>query len=192
LAVHFDALDENLQGADIVICSTGAPHLVLHAASVARAQEQRGGRPLLVADLAVPRDADPEIAALPGVQLVNIDDLETVMKSRHAANASAIGEVQQILHQELDSFLHWYAARRCAPLIASLNRKAENIYQAEVQETLRRLGPLSPRQEQLVASMAKAIAGKLLHEPITCLRELPQDEDISSYVEVVQELYRLP
>ncbi len=189
MAVHFDALAETLVQADIVICSTGAPHIVLHANTVSDAQQARHGRPLLVADLAVPRDADPQIALIPGVRLANIDDLETVVKTSHPLTASVCSAVEEIVRQELGSFCQWCDARRCASIIQSLHLKAETIYRSEVEETLRRMGPLTSHQETLVQAMGKAIAGKLLHEPTVCLRELAPEEDISSYIEVVQELY---
>ncbi len=187
-AVHFDALDESLARADIVICSTGAPHIVLHAETVAKAQEARGNRPLLVADLAVPRDADPQIASLPNVRLANIDDLESVVTS-HPLAVSVFETVEVIVRQELDNFCQWCAARRCASVIQALHAKAENICRSEVEHTLRRMGPLTPRQQELMQAMGKAIVGKLLHEPTVRLRELPRGEDVSSYIEVVQELY---
>jgi glutamyl-tRNA reductase len=191
VAVHFDALDETLTQADIVICSTGAPHIVLHADTVRKAQEARKNRPLLIADLAVPRDADPQIASIPGVRLTNIDDLEIIVKTGHPLTASVCKEVEEIVEQELESFHHWWDARRCASIIQALHLKAESIYQAEVQQTLRRMGSLTPRQEQLVQAMGKAIAGKLLHEPTLCLRELPPDEDATAYIEMIQDLYGL-
>jgi len=188
-AVHFDALDEGLTEADIVICSTGAPHIVLHADAVAKAQEARSNRPLLVADLAVPRDADPEIAFIRGVKLANIDDLEIIVKTSHPLTSSVCREVEAIVRQELESFCQWVDARRCAPVIQALHSKAETICQSEVEQTLRRLGPLTPRQERLVQAMGKAIASKLLHEPIVHLRELSPDEDLSAYLKLVQDLY---
>ena len=189
IAVHFDALDQVLTRADIVICSTGAPHIVLHADVIAKAQVARGERPLLVADLAVPRDADPNIASIPGVQLANIDDLEIIVKTGHPLTASIYQEVEAIVNQELEGYCRWVRARRCVPVIQALHDKAETIYQAEVEQTLRRLGPLTPRQERLVQAMGKAIASKLLHEPTVRLRELSPEEDIPDYLELVQDLY---
>lgn len=191
IAIHFDALDKTLKKADIVICSTGAPHLVLHADTVRRAQAARGGRPLLVADLAVPRDADPGIASIPGVRLANIDDLDEVVKTRHPLTASVCREVEDIVREELEGFRCWHDARRCAPVIQALHQKAETICQSEVDHTLRRMGSLTSRQQQMVQAMGRAIVAKLLHEPITHLRELPPEEETSTYLEVVQDLYDL-
>jgi glutamyl-tRNA reductase len=188
-AVRFDVLDEVLTQADIVICSTGAPHIVLHADAVAKAQQSREDRPLLIADLAVPRDADPKIGSLPGVTLANIDDLETIVKTSHPLTASIYQEVEVIVRQELDDFCQWCNARRCVPVIQALQNKAEAITRAEIEQTLHRLGPLTPRQERLVQAMGKTIAGKLLHEPTVRLRELSPDEDLSTYLKLVQDLY---
>lgn len=188
-AVHFDVLDEVLMQADIVICSAGAPHFVLHVDALEKAQKVRYGRPLLVADLAVPRDADPAIASIQGVQLANIDDLEIVVKTSHPLTASTCQEVDAIIGQELDSFCQWMNTRRCVPVIQALHNKAQTIYQTEIEQTLHRLGPLTPRQERLVQAMGKAIASKILHEPTVRLRELSSDEDISTYLELIQELY---
>jgi len=192
IAVHFDALDAILPQADIVICSTGAPHIVLHADTVRKAQQRRDSQPLLVADLAVPRDADPAIAAIPGVCLTDIDGLESIVKTSHPVTASVYREAERIVQQEVESLGRWYDARRGAVLIQALHHKARRIYQAEVQETLRRLGPLTPRQERLVQAMGKAIAGKLLYEPTAHLRELPPGEDADEYIALVQDLYGLP
>lgn len=191
-AVHFDALEEVLTQADIVICSTGAPHIVLHADLVARAQISRGNRPLLVADLAVPRDADPGISSIPGVHLKNIDDLEVIVKTSHPLTAAVVQQVEAIVQQELEGFCQWLNARRCLPVIRALHTRAEAICQAEVEQTLQRLGPLTQRQERLVQAMGKAIAGKLLHEPTVRLHEASSAEDLSTYLALVQDLYRIP
>ena len=132
---------------------------------------------------------DPAIASIPGVQLANIDDLDVVVKTGHPVTKLIYQEVEAIIQQELEGFSQWVNARRCVPVIRALRDKAEIIYQAEIEQTLRRLGPLTPDQEKLVKAMGKAIANKLLHEPTVRLRELSPDEDPSTYLELVQELY---
>jgi glutamyl-tRNA reductase len=123
------------------------------------------------------------------VQLANIDDLEIIVKTGHPLTASIYHEVQAIVQQELEDFTQWLAARRCVPVIQALHNKAEDIYQAEVEKTLQRLGPLTAKQEHMVEAMGKAIANKLLHEPTVRLRELPPDEDPSPYLDLLQDLY---
>jgi glutamyl-tRNA reductase len=129
------------------------------------------------------------MATVPGVQLANIDDLESVVKTSFPLTASVCQEVEAIVQQEFEDFCRWLETRRCAPVIQALHNKAESIYQAEVERTLRRLGPLTPRQEKTVQAMGKAIACKLLHEPTVRLRELAPDEEFPAYLELIQDLY---
>ncbi|MGE5249734.1 MAG: glutamyl-tRNA reductase [Bacteroidota bacterium] len=191
-AVRFQELDEHLAQADVVICSTGAPHIVLHVETITRAQKARGRRPLFIADLAVPRDADPQIAGISGIYLRNIDDLDTIARTSHPLTASVCSTVEGIVHDEWRAFADWCSARRCASTIEALNREAEAIYRSEVDHALGQMGPLTARQKQAVQALGKGIAGKLLHKPIVYLRGLPPDEDAAAYIKLVQALYGLP
>jgi len=198
-AVRFDALAENLAAADIVICSTGAPHLVLRAADVERALERRHASPLplsasprlLVADLAVPRDADPAIAEIPGVRLADIDDLEAIVRANHPLAAAVRDAAEGIVQEELAGFRAWQSARCCVPVIQALRVRADAICQAEVEKTLRKLGDLSPRQQEMIAAMARAIANKLLHEPVVRLKEPPLGIPLEEYAELAETLFGL-
>jgi glutamyl-tRNA reductase len=189
-AVHFDALPASLTDADIVICSTGAPHVVLHVEQVALAMLARPQRPLLVADLAVPRDADPAIAALPNVSLTHLDGLERLAQERYPVAASTLQAVGLIIDQVAGEYWAWYEARRSAPLIQALRHKAGAICAVEVRYTLRRLEGLTPTQQQAVEAMAQAIVNKLLHDPISAMKEAggSQNEDFLAWIE---DLYGL-
>lgn len=190
-AVHFDALPTSLAQADIVVCSTGAPHIVLHTEQVAQAMQARPQRPLLVADLAVPRDADPAIAGLTGVTLTYLDGLEHLAQERFPVAAATLEAAEAIIAAEAGEYWAWYEARRSAPLIQALRRKADAICAAEVSHTLRRLdGRLTPAEQQAVEAMAHAIVNKLLHDPISALKEAggSQNEDLLAWIE---ELYGL-
>ncbi len=157
-AVHFDKLPESLIRADVVITSTGAPHIVLHAAAVERAMSARPERPLLVADLAVPRNADPCIAEIPGVRLVDIDDLEDLVLKRHPLPIAVSRRVEAIISKELECFQGWIEARRHSDLICALNRHADAIVQAQLKKTLRKLSDLTPEQQESIEIMGSAIA----------------------------------
>ncbi|MCX7670993.1 MAG: glutamyl-tRNA reductase [Anaerolineae bacterium] len=195
-AVRFDALIENLAAADIVICSTGAPHLVLHADDVRRALQLRpqpsaASFQLLVVDLAVPRDADPAIAAIPGVRLADIDDLEALVRANHPLAVAVRQAAEGIVTEELEGFRDWLAARCCAPLIQALRARADAICQAEVEKTLRKLGDLTPRQQEAIAAMARAIANKLLHDPIVHLKQPSDGHAPAELVRVAEALFGL-
>lgn len=193
-AVHFDALALELPRADIVICSTSAPHIVLHLPAVQAALPFRSGKPLLIADLAVPRNADPAIAGLPGVELLNIDDLALDLHNFSIDNPadSSLAAVEAILETEYGYFQRWWAARRCAPLIQSLREQAETIISTELERTLRRLGPLTAGQEQVLRQMGQGLVKKFLHAPVTWLHNLPPDENPDPYLALVEDLFNLP
>lgn len=188
-AVHFDALEENLLKADIVICSTGAPHIVLHDGVVRMAMQARPNCPLLAIDLAVPRDIDPAIAGIQGVSLVNIDDLETLVQERHPMAASVLAAAEAIVCQEMHSFQEWNDARRYAPLIRALNSKAESICQEQLNYTLHRLGEITPEQQQAVEAMGKAIIKKLLRDPILCIKDPPESISQTETARLVEALF---
>ena len=200
-AVRFDALAENLAAADIVICSTGAPHLVLHADEVRRVLERgRAVAPrdpdveasrLLVVDLAVPRDADPAIAAIPGVRLADIDDLEALVRANHPLAVAVRQAAEGIVREELNDYRAWQDARCCVPVIQALRERAEMICEAEVAKTLHRMGDLSPQQQAAVGAMARAIANKLLHQPIVNLKEPPDGAAPDDYAELTGRLFGL-
>lgn len=191
-AVHFDALPEGLASADIVICSTGAPHLVLHADLVRQALALRPERPLLVADLAVPRDVDPQIGLLQGVRLVDIDGLQELVQRRYPLAFTTRQAAEAIVQQEMCEYSEWRRVRRAAPLISALRAHADRICDQQVQHTLRRLGPLSPEQQQQVRRMAQAISAHLLHAPIAHLKSLTDDETVPGFDQLVETLFDLP
>jgi glutamyl-tRNA reductase len=190
-AVRFDALPENLIQTDIVICSTGAPHIVLHLEDVRVALAARPGRPLLVVDLAVPRDADPAIGELPGVQLADIDDLESLVQAHHPLAAAVRQAAEALVRDELDNFRAWYHARLSVPVIRALQARADGICQAELERTLRRLGDLTPQQQRAIEAMLHAIVGKLLHEPIVHLKDPPPGVSHAEYADLAQTLFGL-
>lgn len=191
-AVHFDALPENLACADIVICSTSAPHTVLHTGAVEATMAKRPERPLLVADLAVPRDAEPAIGGLPGVRLVDIDDLEDLVRQRHPLAHATREAAETIVSEEVQAFECWCNERRCAPLIRALRCQADRICQAEVETTLRRLDDLTPEQRKAVEAMGQAIVGKLLHQPIAHIKTPPTDVPPEDWTGWVQEMFGIP
>lgn len=190
-AVHFDQLVEKLVDADIVICSTGAPHIVLQYQDVAQVMQQRPNRPLLVADLAIPRDADPAINDLPDVDVYAIDDLSELVQEQHPLTAQAWEAAETIVEIYLSEFEDWCEARRAVPLIRSLRAKAETIVEAEIERTLKRVGPVSPEQREAIEYMGKAIVNKILHEPINCMKNQSEGLDQDETLNLVEALFGL-
>jgi glutamyl-tRNA reductase len=190
-AVRFDALIENLIQADMVICSTGAPHIVLHVEDVQKALTGRPDRPLLVVDLAVPCDADPAIGELTGARLSNIDNLEALVQANHPLAVAVRQSAEAIVNAELDDFKAWYDARLSVPVIRALRARADAICQAELERTLGRLGDLTPHQQRAIEAMGHAIVSKLLHEPIVHLKNPPLGTSRPECLDLTQRLFGL-
>jgi glutamyl-tRNA reductase len=190
-AVHFDALPERLHEADIVICSTGAPHQVLHKPMVEAVLQGRTGRAMLIADLAVPRDADPDIARLPGVRLVDMDALDRLVQSGDPLNSVTRQAAAELVADGVVEFTEWRRARQAVPIIRALHAKADAICAAQVAHTLRRMGELTPEQQEAIETMAHAIVNQLLHSPIKYVRTHPDDLLSETTEALVQRIFAL-
>ncbi len=180
----FDGLEEALRDADVALTCTAAPEIVVRYETVARAAADRIA-PLLLLDLAVPRDIDPRAATLPGVQLYDVDGMQEICAANRAARAAEVAGAETLIDVEVEQFMRWWAARRAVPAIRALRARAEAIAQAEVRRTLARFPQLSPAQRAAIEAMGNAIVNKLLHHPVTALK------DPAGGVELAQAAARL-
>jgi glutamyl-tRNA reductase len=169
--IPFDRLGEALASADILVASTSSPELVLTKDDVDAALAARKGRPLLLIDLAVPRDLDPAINELPDCYLYDIDDLEAVVQETLTGREAEFGQAEAIAVAEAVRFREWLAAREVAPLIASIRERADEIRRGELARASGRLAGLSENERKAVESLTNQIVNKLLHEPIVRLKE---------------------
>jgi glutamyl-tRNA reductase len=170
-AAAWEDLVGALAGADVVACSTSGQAHLLAAGTVRQAMAARPQRPLLLADMAVPRDIDPAVAGLPGVTLLNMDDIGRFVATRAAERRAEIPAVELIVAQEVDRFNNSLAARSVAPLVTALHERAEAVRQAEVDRFARRAQDLSPEQLEAVAAVTRRIVAKVLHEPTVNLKD---------------------
>jgi glutamyl-tRNA reductase len=187
-AVPFRQLPQALAAADIVISSTGAERFVVGPEEVQPALSARNGRPLLFVDIAVPRDIDPQVGALPGVHLFDIDDLRGMGQPDGQDCQREVEKVEAIVGEEAESFMAWWRSLDVVPLITGLHQRAEEIRRAELEKTLRRLPNLSEEERGRIEAMTAAIVKKLLHAPITRLRAEPDGRRFS---EPLRELFGL-
>jgi glutamyl-tRNA reductase len=170
-AAELPGLDAAVAAADVVVTSTGAPNFVLEPALVAAAMERRPERPLFIVDIAVPRDADPEVSEIPGVQLVGIDELRGVVEMTIEQRRAAIPFVEEIIAEHHERFAQWYQSRAAVPVVASLVRKADAIREAEIERLFARCPELTERERMLVTGASLTIISKLLHSVVTKIRE---------------------
>jgi glutamyl-tRNA reductase len=187
----FGRIAQALCTADIVISSTAAPHPVIRAQAAERAMALRQQRPLLLVDIAVPRDVDPEVGRIDNVHLYDIDDLEKVVQVNLERRRREIPKVKAIIHGEQADFMAWFRALEVLPTITSLKGRAEEIRLAELQKALRRLGPLPEHQRSIVEALSLGIVNKLLHPPIVNLKGRASGQDGRLYAMAIRELFAL-
>lgn len=190
-AVHFQEMDEYLAEVDIVISATASVHFVLLPERVEKIMNTRAGRPLLVIDIAVPRDVHPDVGTIPGVTLHDIDDLQGVVDRNHQARELAAQQGKKIIEEEMKQFLKWHNSLFVVPTIVALKHKGEEIKEAQLSRALERLGTLTPKQEKLIRSLANSIVNQLLHTPITNLKEVADTRQGHLYTEILQNLFDL-
>jgi glutamyl-tRNA reductase len=159
-----------LEQTDLLLTSTGAPNLLLDADDLQAVLPARQGRPLLVVDVAVPRDVDPAVGNLAGVTLLNMDDLKAFADAGMAQRRQEVSAVDQIVTEEVERFVQLTAYREAAPVVSALRDRAEELRQAELQRHRARLAGLNDRQRAAVESVTRGMLAKLLHEPTVRLK----------------------
>ena len=180
-----------LAEADIVISCTAACHYVLRLDQVQKAMAVRSERPLMIIDIAVPRDVDPLVSKLKGVHLFDIDDLKNVVDENFKERQLEAIKAERIVREELAEFNNWLNTLFVVPTIVALKEKAEKIKQTELTRAFNRLGSINAREEKVITSLANSIVNQLLHDPIIQLKAYASDQQGHLYTEVLQNLFRL-
>src|SRR5829696_2824988 len=188
--ISFDALPAELERADIVVASTASPHFLVGAEELAEVTQARGGRPLLLLDLAVPRDIDPNCAAVPGVSLVDIDGLQAQVARTHRARRLEARRAEGIVEEEIQSFAGWLGTLEVMPTIAALRARADGLVADLLEENAPRWESLSDRDRERVEAMLRAAVKRLLHEPTERLRGLGEDRR-HAQLQLLRELFGL-
>jgi glutamyl-tRNA reductase len=189
-SVTFDQLPQALARADIVVAATSSPHLLLEARELAEVMEARGGRPMLLIDLAVPRDIDSECAGIPGVSLYDIDDLQAVIDRNRKVRQGEARKAEGVIEEEIQNFAAWLGSLEVLPTLASLRARASEIAEQVLRENEGRWESASPRDMKRVEAIARALVNRLLHEPTVRMKEL-QDDRVHARMALVRELFGL-
>jgi glutamyl-tRNA reductase len=187
-SVTVDELAGALGVADIVVSSTGAPGFVLSGEPVTSVLRGRRGRPLLIVDLAVPRDVDPALGAIEGCFLYDLDALESVVSATLEGRRTEAVHAERIVSEEAERFHAWRASLAVIPAIASLRAHAEEIRAAEL---ARVEGRLPEGDRDVVDTLTAQIVNKLLHLPTVRLKEAAVGADGLLYADVVRHLFGL-
>ena len=169
-AIGWSELADGLQEADVVLASTGATDPLITVGDLEPVLAARAGRPLLIVDIAVPRDVDPAVAGLDAVTLYDMDDLAAFAGQGMEGRRQEVPKAEAIVEAEVTRYGDVSVERRAAPLVASLHERAEEIRRFELARFERRLGGLDESQTRAVEALTRGIVAKLLHDPTVALK----------------------
>ncbi|MDW8103695.1 MAG: glutamyl-tRNA reductase [Armatimonadota bacterium] len=172
------ALQQVLPEADIIFTATTAPHPILDTTCLTPLQDRRADRPLVVLDLGVPRNTDPAVRLLPFVRLYDLEDLKALSDAHYEARAREIPAALRIIEEEREDYLNWWQTRGAAPLIAALQERAEQVRQQQLEWALPKLGELTDHQKRVIEQMTSRLVKQLIHQPISELRSIADEEEV--------------
>jgi glutamyl-tRNA reductase len=190
-AVAFDSMPTELESADIVVSSTGAPHQILGREELEFVAASRRGRPLVLIDLAVPRDIEPAVRGCPGIALYDMDDLQAEVARNLSGRHAEAEEGLAIVREEVARFGDWLDSLDVVPTISALRRRADEIVEQVLRENEPRWESLSDADRERVATLASAVVSRLLHDPTRTLRDAAGEGSAYRYVHAVHELFGL-
>jgi len=189
-SLSFDELPQALDRADILLAATASPHLLLESQELAVVMSTRHGRPLLLIDLAVPRDIDSACAELDGVSLFDIDDLQAVIARNRRVRQAEARKAEGIIEEEIQRFATWLGSLEVLPTLTALRLHASEIAEEVVRENSGKWQQASSADLQRVDAIAQAIVNRLLHHPTARLREL-QDDRVHARMALIRDLFGL-
>jgi glutamyl-tRNA reductase len=190
-AVRFEELPGQLEAADIVVTATNSPHHIVERDDLAEVMRTREGRPLLLVDIAVPRDIEPACREIAGVSLHDLDDVQQIAERNASGRDAEARRAEPILAAELDRFQRWLASLEVVPTISALRERGDEVVRRVLAENDGRWESLSDADRERLQAMAKAIASRLLHDPTLKMKRSAGSEEAYLYVSALRELFGL-
>lgn len=190
-AIGLDDLASVLGAADVMFAATGSPEVVV-TEDVVRTGVAGRRAPLLIVDIAVPRDVDRAVAGLGGVELLDMEAVTAFTDAGVAGRRREVSAVQRIVAAELDRFAAEVDARGVAPLVTALRERAESVRRAELDRSAGRLSGLTPQQRETVDAMTRGMVAKLLHDPTVRLKDAAGSSRGDRLADSLRDLFDLP
>jgi glutamyl-tRNA reductase len=173
----------------VLLTSTGSQAPMIGYADVAGVMAARPDRPLLVVDIAVPRDVDPAVAEIDGVTLLDMDDIRRFAEAGVAGRRREVAAVEAILADELDRYVSATSAREVAPMVVALRERAEAVRVSELERVRARYDDLDSRQGDIIDAVTRGIVAKLLHQPTVVLKDAAGSPRGDRLLAAVRELF---
>lgn len=190
-AIRFEELFDHLHRADIVLSSTGAPHIIIGPKDVEDAVKRRRFKPMFFIDIAVPRDIDPKVDGVESAYLFTVDDLQEIVQANLAQRGLEAEKAEEIVDQEIGQFFKWLSSLEVTPTIVALRNRFDEIRRTELEKTCSNWKDLPPEAEKRLEAMTTAIMNKLLHAPTAALKQAGQGGRVDLYVDALRQLFEL-
>ncbi|MFZ0286790.1 MAG: glutamyl-tRNA reductase [Terriglobales bacterium] len=191
IAIPFEERWQHMAEADIIISSTSCPHTILNREEAEQLVAGRSGQPLVIVDIAMPRDIDSAVRDVKGVFLYDLDDLENVVDHNAGERKAAADDGQKIVEAEAQGFRRKLAAERVVPTVVALRLRLDDICRQELDSFRQENGPFSKDQDEMLnaimSRMTQRIAGSLARE----LKELPERVEQEQMTTALQRLFHL-
>ncbi len=191
-AIRFEHFPDAMVMVDILICATGAPQYVVKRDMVGRVIKERRNKPIFMIDISNPRNIDPEVDKVDNVYLYDIDDLQSKVDVNTGGRAKEAEKAEELITQEVETYLQWERALDAVPTIVDLREKVEDIRKRELERTIGSLNGITEDQKRAMEAMSQAIVNKLLHAPLVVLKQaasVPGEGD--NTISIARRLFNL-
>ena len=190
-AVDFEKLQEKIHDVDMIISSTGAPGYVIDVSMITASLRRRKNRLLFLIDIAVPRDIDPAVGEIDNVYLYNIDNLQDIVDGNLQIRKKEAEKAEAIIDEEVTNYREWYNTLEVVPTIVSLREKMEGIIRGELAKSGAWMENLTEEERKNIEGLANSIINKILHDPITGLKEESRENGALPYIAAIRRLFGL-
>jgi glutamyl-tRNA reductase len=190
-AMPFEQLDDLLVAADVVVSSTGSTQPIIARQRFEPLLKLRRYRPAFLIDIALPRDVEPAVGELENVYLYNLDDLQQVVSETRSKRSEAMEHATRLVNEEVEKYLNWNRAREMGPMIDQLYQRHHALAREEVERALAGLPNATEADRQRLEELARRIVNKMLHDPVSMLRENEGHGQGVGYLHALEKLFRL-
>ena len=191
-AIPFEEMGQGLKKVDIVISATNSPQTLIGVDQVEKVMKDRKQKPVFFIDIADPRDIEPKVGDIENVYLYNIDDLQKVANENIKDREKEAQKAEAIVQEEVVKFVNWYRSLDVTPTIVALRKKFEEIRKRELEKTFSLHPNLSEKERKSLEALTSAIINKILHTPITLLKQTNEEAIADLYLDALHALFGLP
>ena len=191
-AIPFEDMPQGLKKADIVMSATNSPQYLIGHDQITKVMKDRRQKPIFFIDIADPRDIEPNVGDVENVYLYNIDDLQKVANENVKDREKEAQKAETLVQDEVVKFVTWYRSLDVTPTIVALRKKFEEIRKRELEKTLSLHPDLSDKEKKSLEALTSAIINKILHTPVTLLKQTHEEAIADLYLDALNALFGLP